>query len=115
MRSTSRDSPFSTRYCLPPTLTIAYMTERSALRVRRAPAVQSSGTWTSRPVLACRAVKLLPALVVLTVALVLVVPGAASASDKSVYRAYVSRDSDFASLGGDLGSSLRSWKRSGHK
>jgi hypothetical protein len=39
----------------------------------------------------------------------------ASASDQSVYDAYVSRDRDFAHLGSDLGRTLRRWERSGHK
>ena len=56
---------------------------------------------------------LLP-LAAVAAALCLLAP-AASASDKSVYRAYVSRDQDFAYLGGDLGRSLRRWERSGHR
>jgi hypothetical protein len=60
-------------------------------------------------------VKALLALVILAAAGVLLVPAAASASDRSVYRAYVSRDSDFASLGRDVGRGLRRWERSGHK
>src|SRR3954451_2997200 len=114
MRSTTSESPFSTRYCLPATLTIAYVTERSGLRWR-APGTQSSGTFTQCPVLSCRAVKPLLLLVCLAAALSLIAPAAASASDQSVYDAYVSRDKDFAALGGDLGRALRRWEHSGHK
>jgi hypothetical protein len=53
--------------------------------------------------------------VLLAAAAVLLVPASAGASDKSVYRAYVSRDSDFARLGSDLGHALKRWDRSGHK
>jgi hypothetical protein len=60
-------------------------------------------------------VKALPALLLLAALVATLVPAAASASDRSVYRAYVSRDSDFAHLGGDLGRALRRWNRSGHK
>ena len=59
--------------------------------------------------------KVLLALVVLAAVVFAFIPAAASASDKSVYRAYVSRDSDFAKLGSDLGRTLRRWERSGHK
>ena len=48
-------------------------------------------------------------------ALGLLAPAAASASDQSVYDAYVSRDNDFGVLGGDLGRTLRRWENSGHK
>ena len=65
--------------------------------------------------LACRAVKSLLLLASLAAALCLLAPAAASASDQSVYDAYVSRDKDFAVLGGDLGRGLRRWERSGHK
>jgi hypothetical protein len=68
-----------------------------------------------RPVVGCRAVKALPALLVLAATVSALAPAAASASDRSVYRAYVSRDSDFASLGSDVGRALRRWERSGHK
>jgi hypothetical protein len=66
-------------------------------------------------VLACRAVRALLLLASAAAALCLVVPAAASASDQSVYDAYVSRDRDFAHLGGDLGRGLRRWEHSGHK
>jgi hypothetical protein len=47
--------------------------------------------------------------------LCLLAPATAGATDRSVYHAYVSRDRDFALLGGDLGRALRRWERSGHK
>jgi hypothetical protein len=45
----------------------------------------------------------------------LLAPAAASASDQSVYDAYVSRDSDFAKLGKQFLRDVKRWKHSGFK
>jgi hypothetical protein len=45
----------------------------------------------------------------------LLAPVTASASDQSVYDAYVSRDSDFAKLGKQFRRDVKRWKDSGYK
>src|SRR6476661_8630974 len=45
----------------------------------------------------------------------LCVPATAMADDSSVYRAYVSRDSDFSRLGKELKRGIRTWKASHYK
>jgi hypothetical protein len=67
-------------------------------------------------VLACLRVRRVLALaIVAAAALSLLAPGVASASDQSVYDAYVSRDSDFAKLGKQFRRDVKRWTDSGYK
>src|SRR3954468_3020849 len=59
--------------------------------------------------------RLLALAIVAAVAATLFAPAMASASDQSVYDAYVSRDSDFAKLGKQFRRDVKRWRDSGFK